>query len=264
MSVQHPIRAEDLELLALGVFSPEESEPLRAHVSSCAECSRNFAEAQGRVALFALAAPPQDPPPSVRENLLRKIRTEKVRADQSASNVSPSREVSTALRWWNTIWVPAFAVLAIATVILWTNDRRMGDQLQKMRDAEQMFENQMHHEQALVAILSAADTKTVSLAPSAKAAKWWADVKYNSRLGMVCYNGDLPVPPPNKEYQMWIVPEVGAPISVGAFMPASFSNGRMCMAKMPQGVTCKDFGVTVEPMGGMPRPTGPVILASAR
>lgn len=260
MSAQHPISEQDLELLALGVLAGEECKDLRSHIASCAECSRHFAEAQGRVALFALAAPAEPAPASAKERLFDKIRAEKIYPDQSVRAISASREIHPALRWWSSLWIPATAVLAVATILLWVNDRRMDDQLQKMRDAEQMFEDQMHQERALVSILSAADTKAASLAPSAKAAKWWADVKYNSRLGMVCYSGDLPAPPPHMEYQMWIVPMVGPPINAGVFMPAAFSGGHMCMAKMPEGVSCKSFAVTIEPMGGMPHPTGPMVL----
>lgn len=262
MSVPHPIRDEDLDLLALEVLGGEECQDIRAHLASCTECSNRLAEARGRVAMFSLAAPSQAPPASARESLLNKLRSESASDQQSPVVPARTRSISPP-RWWSTPWIPATAVLALAAILLWVNDRRMNDQLQKMRDAEQMFEDHMHYEQALVSILSAADTKTVSLAPSAKAAKWWADVKYNSRLGMVCYNGDLPAPPPHMEYQMWIVPMVGSPISAGPFMPAAFSNGRMCVAKIPQGITCKDFGVTLEPIGGMPHPTGPVVLASA-
>jgi anti-sigma-K factor RskA len=258
LSAPHPIREEDLELLALGVIAPEESESLRAHIASCAECSRKFAEAQGRVALFALAAPPENPPSGARERLLQKIRAEK-----SAPIATRARVARPAARWWNTVWVPAAAVLAVATILLWMNDRHLGNQLQEMRGAEQDFQAQMQHEQALVSFLSAQDTKTVSLAPTPRVPKAWASLKYNSRMGMICYTGDLPAPPPNKEYQMWIVPMVGSPISAGAFMPASFTGGHMCMAKMPEGISCKAFGVTIEPMGGMPHPTGPVVLASS-
>ncbi len=254
----HPISEQDLELLALGVLAGEECQPLHGHLASCAECSRKFAEAHGRIALIALAAPPQAPSANAREGLLQKIRSEDS-ALPARTALRPARA-----RWWNSLWVPATAILAIATALLWVNDRRMDDQLQKMRETEQMFEQEMHHQRALVAFFSAQDTQAVSLAPKPTVPKdAWARVRYNSRLGMICYTGDLPAPPPNKEYQMWIVPMVGSPISAGAFMPASFSGGHMCMAKMPAGISCKAFGVTIEPMGGMSHPTGPVVLASA-
>lgn len=261
MSTPHPIREEDLELLALGVIDGEECKNLRAHITSCAECAMNFAVAQGRVALFALAAPSQSPSPMARERLLKKLRAEEVPALGTHSETSARSATRSAIRWWNSLWVPATAILAIATVLLWVNDRRMDDQLQKMRETEQMFEQEMHRQRELVSLVTAGDTKVVSLSSTQKTSNNWARVSYNTRMGMVCYTGDLPAPPPNKEYQMWIVPMVGNPISAGPFMPESFNNGRECMAKMPGGISCKSFAVTIEPIGGMPHPTGPQVLS---
>lgn len=255
MSAPHPIREEDLELLALGVLGGEECQSLRAHLGSCAECARQFAEARGRVALFALAAPPEDPSSTARERLL-----ERIHAAPFERSFTPLRVARSAAQWWNTIWVPAAAVLAVAAILLWVNDRRLDNQLRELEGQAEQYQAQTERAQAVVSILAAGDTKTVALAPSAKTAKWWADVKYNSRMGMICYTGDLPAPPPNKEYQMWIVPMAGPPINGGVFMPVSFSGGHLCMAKMPEGLSCKSFAVTIEPMGGMPHPTGPQVL----
>jgi anti-sigma-K factor RskA len=258
LSTQHPISEQDLELLALGVVAGEDCQSLRAHIASCAECSRQFAEAQGRIALFALAAPPQAPPASARVRLLEKIHAENPAPLAGAH----SRAMRTAPRWWNSIWAPATAVLAVATVLLWTNDRRLSKQVDDLQKTEDHYNDVARQEQALVSMLSAGDTKAVELTATRKVSKdAWALVRYNSRMGMICYNGDLPAPPPHKEYQLWVVPEVGDPISVGAFMPASFSKGRMCMAKLPEGVSCQSFGVTLEPMGGVPHPSGPIVLS---
>lgn len=261
MSTQHPIREEDLELLALGVIDGEECKNLRAHIASCAECAGNFAAVQGRIALFALAAPMQSPSPAARERLLERIRVEKTSEAGVPAGKIPPPTTGPVIRWWNSLWVPATAILAIATVLLWVNDHRMGDQLQKMRGTEQMFEQEMHRQREIVSLISAGDTKVVSLSSTEKTSNDWARLRYNTRMGMVCYTGDLPAPPPNKEYQLWIVPMVGNPISAGAFMPESFNNGRECIAKMPGGVSCKAFAVTIEPMGGMPHPTGPQVLS---
>lgn len=262
LSAQHPIREEDLELLALGVIDGDECKNLRAHIASCVECAGNFAAAQGRVALFALAAPTQNPSLDTRKRLLEKVHAEKTsEASVPIGKISPPSTTHPAIRWWTSLWVPATAILAIATVLLWVNDRRMDDQLQKMRGTEQMFEQEMHRQRELVSLVTAGDTKVVSLSSTQKTSNDWARVSYNTRMGMVCYTGDLPAPPPNMEYQMWIVPMAGSPISAGPFMPESFNNGRECMAKMPGGISCKAFAVTIEPMGGMPHPTGPQVLS---
>lgn len=262
MSANHPISDEDLELLALGVIMGEACVPIRAHVAVCEECSRRLAEARGRVALLALAAPQEAAPTGARAKLLDRIRTGNAAPGETAVPVR-SRPAAAASRWWNNIWAPAAAVLAIATILLWITDRRIDDQLHELQQQVATYQSQTQHMQELASMLAAQDTKTAALEPTKQISKGWGRVKYNSRMGMVCYTGDLPAPPPHKEYQMWIVPEMGSPISAGTFLPASFNDGRMCMAKMPEGVSCKSFAVTIEPMGGMPHPTGPMVLAGS-
>lgn len=266
MSAQH-IREEDLDLLALGVIAGEECESIRAHIAACAKCERNFAAAQGRIALFALTAPPQSPSSAAREGLLSRIHAENAATTFAARETQSENRtllIPRRSRWWNSFWVPATAILAIATILLWVNNRRIVDRAREIEQLEAKAEIQVQQEKALVSFFSAQDTQAVILAPKPSVPKGaWARVKFNSRLGMVCYTGDLPAPPPHMEYQMWIVPMEGKPISAGAFMPASFSNGKMCMAKMPQGIDCKSFAVTVEPMGGMQHPTGPQVLTGS-
>jgi len=258
VTANHPFSDEDLELLALGVIMGEACVPIRAHVAVCEECSQRLAEARGRVAMLALAAPEQAAPTGVRAKLLDRIRGNAPVAE--APSAARARPGAVAPRWWNTVWAPAAAVLALATILLWITDRRIDDQLHDLQQQMAASQLETQHMQELASMLAANDTKTAALAPTAKITKGWGRIKYNSRMGMVCYTGDLPAPPPKMEYEMWIVPEMGAPISAGTFTPAAFNDGHMCMAKMPEGVSCKSFAVTVEPMGGMPHPTGPMVL----
>jgi anti-sigma-K factor RskA len=260
VSANHPIGDEDLELLALGVIMGEACVPIRAHVAVCEDCARRLAEARGRVAMLSLAAPEEAPSAGARAKLLDRIRVGKAPAAERIPEARVRDAGVKAPRWWNNIWAPAAAVLAIATILLWITDRRIDDQLHDLQQQVAAEKLETQHMQELASMLAANDTKTAALTPTAQITKGWGRIKYNSRIGMVCYTGDLPAPPPKKEYQMWIVPEMGAPISVGTFLPAKFNDGHMCMAKMPEGVSCKSFAVTVEPMGGMPHPTGPMVL----
>ena len=47
--------------LALGALEGDERQAIESHVATCASCARKLAEAQGRIALLALAAPPVKP-----------------------------------------------------------------------------------------------------------------------------------------------------------------------------------------------------------
>jgi anti-sigma-K factor RskA len=55
------------------------------------------------------------------------------------------------------------------------------------------------------------------------------------------------------------VPMTGAPISAGVFNPVAGEMNSM-MAKVPAGIAAKAFAVTLEPVGGKPAPSGPMIL----
>ena len=255
MTNGHPIRAEEFELFALGVFPGEERALIQAHIDSCPECARKLAEARGRIALLSLAAPQQSPPTLAKQRLLEKVRAEK------SSTIAPVqvRETRPSAPWWNTIWAPAAVVLAIATIFLWISDRHLDQQLQQIQRATQIYQEQTQHAQALVNVLVAQDTVTVKLDATPAMPKARGSVKYNPRMGMMCYTADLPEPPPNMVYQMWAVPMTGNPVSAGIFMPAAAHNGQM-LAKVPTGMDCKWFCVTVEPKGGKSAPTGPKVL----
>jgi anti-sigma-K factor RskA len=58
---------------------------------------------------------------------------------------------------------------------------------------------------------------------------------------------------------LWLVPASGAPISAGVFNPVTDDTNSI-VAKVPPGTAAKAFAVTLEPAGGKPAPTGPMIL----
>ncbi len=69
---------------------------------------------------------------------------------------------------------------------------------------------------------------------------------------------------PSKVYELWIIPAGGsAPIAAGTFHPDAGGNASVLMPKLPQGVTAKAFGITVENEGGAQTPTMPIIMAGA-
>jgi len=69
--------------------------------------------------------------------------------------------------------------------------------------------------------------------------------------------------PPNKTYELWVIPASGAPIPAGTFRPDASGSGSVVMPSIPQGVQAKAFGITVENAGGSQTPTMPIILSGA-
>ena len=70
----HPTREEDFDLYALGALEGDEKRAIESHLASCADCGRRLAEARGRVALIALAAPRVEPSAAVKQHLMQRVR----------------------------------------------------------------------------------------------------------------------------------------------------------------------------------------------
>src|SRR5271154_1400244 len=125
----HPTRPEDFDLYALGVLEGEEKAAFEAHVPTCAACAEKLAEAQGRIALLAFAAPRVEPSPAVKERLMRQIHAAPSGASAQRKTREPERSAGFFGRWGAAILIPAAAVLALATILLWTQNIRLDREL---------------------------------------------------------------------------------------------------------------------------------------
>ncbi|MBI2159751.1 MAG: anti-sigma factor [Candidatus Rokubacteria bacterium] len=72
---------------------------------------------------------------------------------------------------------------------------------------------------------------------------------------------NLPAPPPGKAYELWTIGDA-APEPAGVFQVDAQGRGSHRVAPVEGGKPVKGFAVTLEPEGGMPAPTGPMVLAS--
>jgi anti-sigma-K factor RskA len=259
----HPTRPEDFDLYALGVLEGEEKAAFEAHVPTCAACAEKLAEARGRIALLAFAAPLVAPSPAVKERLMRQIHaapaSSGARVPQRAPR-EPERAEGFFGRWWAAAaLVPVAAVLILVSVRLWQQNTRLIDELGEERAELQKQQGQLDEARHIVALMEAKDTMTVALASQPGMPKGDVRVMYNAKMGMAMCDGWVDPAPANKSYQLWLVPMDGKPISAGLIEP---STGPMkpWTVKLPPGVEAKAFAITLEPEGGMPQPTGPMVL----
>jgi anti-sigma-K factor RskA len=271
----HPTREEDFDLYALGALEGDDKLAIEQHVASCADCAEKLAEARGRIALLALAAPQVAPSAAVKQRLMLQVRADVERADalpaseRAPSRTSPRAPRETARargffgRWWAAVLVPAGAVLAVATILLWTENRQLDRQLAALRTAlrenTQEQQQQLQEAREVAAMIESRDTVTVALAQQPGMPTGAAHVMYNAKMGMLMYDGELAPAPAAKSYQLWLVPADGKPISAGVFNPVSGRTDHWMM-KLPRGIAAKEFAVSLEPAGGMPQPTGPMVL----
>lgn len=246
----HPMREEDFELCVLGALEGMEREAIESHVSECPACAQRVTEARGRLALIALAAPPAEPSADVLKYLRQRIR------EDVAAAALPARS-----RGWGVSWtaaaLAACVLLAFLAVTMWIQNRRLDRQIAALRSRQQAQE---HENREMAKLAAAPDLMIVSLSSTPGTPKAEARVVCSMQMGMLYYDGDLQPTPPNQSYQLWLIPMQGEPINAGVFNPAPGENSRW-MFQIPPGLVPRAFGVTLEPAGGMPHPTGPQVLA---
>jgi anti-sigma-K factor RskA len=263
----HPIPEENFDLYALGVLEGEEKQLLVSHVASCAVCGRELEEARGRVAMLAISLPPQAPPARVKEQLLRKIADTPRQTAPERYRIETVRPSERRWNWWSPVWATVAAGFAVIAMLLWSGNHRLNNEVQQLRAQFAEQSAQEAQNRSVLNLIAAADTKTISLAPTPETPKDMPTVSgrvfYNARLGQVFYSGALPAPSATQTYQLWLVPATGNPISAGIFQPGQAGADSSLTATVPAGTTAKAFAVTIEPAGGKPQPTGPKVLIGA-
>jgi anti-sigma-K factor RskA len=281
----HPSRDEDFDLFALGTLDVDERRAFESHLAACAACTQKLVAAQGRIGLLALAAPPAEPSPAVKQRLMRQVHADATAdAPGNAPAAAALAYYSTESRhrahwfgrWWAAVLLPAAAGLAFASVYLWVQNQRLDvdlarlrvtmeqqqDQLQQEVQRQEQLREQFQDAHEVAELMAARDTMIVPLTSQRGMPHGAARVVYNGQMGMLYYDGVLDAPPAHKSYQLWLVPKDGNPISAGVFNPVSGQDTHWMM-KLPKGLDPKAFAVTLEPSGGMPHPTGPKVLLGA-
>jgi anti-sigma-K factor RskA len=258
MSGPHPTRLEDFDLYALGALDAAEKVVIESHIASCPDCAQKLAEALGRMAILAFAAPRVEPSPGVKERLMRQLHATAEGSGGSGARVAPEPAGGIFGRWW-ALLVPVASALALATILLWLHNVQLDRQLADLRNTITEQQKQLDEARHMADLLAARDTVVVPLWEQKTPTTVGARVVYNAHEGMMMYDGMWPPAPADKSYQLWLVPMNGAPISAGVFNPKSGQMSHMMM-KLPAGVTAKEFAVSLEPAGGMPHPTGPMVL----
>jgi anti-sigma-K factor RskA len=266
MNAHHPAHAEDFDLYALGAFEGDEKLAIESHMAQCADCANQLAAARGRMALLSLAAPGVVPSPAVKQRLMERVRDHaeaeaRTRTAPATPRTPQSRDRAPGFfaAWRAAILVPALALLAIATVWLWHQNREFDSQVASLR-LQLRSENALAQDaKDVAAFVESHDTVTVALAQQPGQPQGAAHVMYNMKMGMLLYDGEIAPAPASKSYQLWVIPRAGKPINAGVFNPVT-GRADHWMMKMPAGFEPKMFAVTLEPQGGMPQPTGPMVL----
>ncbi len=229
---------EHYEPFALGVLEGSERAEIQAHLDEgcpvCVPAVRRASELVGRV---ALASPEAVPPAALRRKLLATIQAQQ-----------PKR---LRLPVWS--WAVA-AALAIACLVLGAGIRERNRELAQLSRLNDELQDRDATYRRALAILSAPGTRSVALAAVAPASPQ-VNAYWNEIAGLVLTGRHMPALPPNRTYQLWVVPKKGNPVSAGTFEPGAQGLALLISRPAAKPAEAAALAITDEPAGGRPQPT---------
>ncbi len=299
MNSNRHIDPEDLALFALQFLRPEQNEQVRLHLQGCSLCSDELAFLQGDLAVVASTAEMHSPPALARERLLQQVAREPRQrataparaADRSDFKSQRSSEITRptfgatpmfgadrieaatqqpakrnilarALPW------AGWAVAAGLAVMISQSSRErdaLRSEIESVNHQIALVTEQSNDARRLMETINDPSAQRVTLTLSKQAPVPQGKATYVPAKGALVFVANNMEPlEPSKVYELWIIPAGGsAPIAAGTFHPDAGGNASVLMPKLPQGVTAKAFGITVENEGGAQTPTMPIIMAGA-
>ena len=228
---------------ALGSLDLADKHYVEGHLESCVGCREELNAYQMVMEDLVLAVPQVEPPKNLKKSILRAIETEK----GESHLVSLRKEGSGQRRWldnmkpllpiWSIASLILVFVLGTATLLLF---RQVKDLSQK---------NTMVFSEFIVIPLNG-----TAVAPQATGIMVISNKGLNGSLNV----DGLPPLDSGHQYQLWLLQE-GRRTNGGVFSVTPNGNGTLKVnSSLP--LIINSIGITIEPTGGSPGPTGDKVL----
>lgn len=226
--------------LVLGCLDAEDEAALSQHLAHCEDCHRQLDAWECTVGYLALAAPQAEPPPGLKSELMRRIN----RPTGVARHVAGASHRRGGFFPWlrpTPAWVLAglvlVCVLSVGKLFLW---QRTG--LENSRSP---------------ASLQMVVMEGTAAAPIADGTLVYLPGQHEGVLVV----SDLPALEKQQQYQLWLIKN-STRTSGGSFWVEPNGYARFTVHSQRPLDSYTAFGITIEPAGGSPAPTGEKVLSS--
>lgn len=243
---------DTLTAYALGALPEPESTAVTRHLAICAACRDLTAGLAATAGDLAATPAPVVPSAGLKERLLAAARAEQATGEPATAPAAPPAfpDAAGAARHGATRraapWFPwlatAAALLVSLSVGVW-NAQLQGD-LREQREESTLI-RAARQSWALTPTADGRGGRGLLMDPAAGGPP-------------VLLLQDLPRQPAGRTYQVWVIRD-GQPASAAVLRPGGESQQ---VVELQQGLSgVRTVAVSVEPAGGSPSPTGPIVLA---
>lgn len=230
---------------ALGILEADEARQVAAHLESCPGCTAELQSYRRVAEQLPLAAPDAVPPAHLKASILRQLPPKQgVRA---SATPAPARREKRSWRQallqsipalspaWSLVSLVLILVLGASNLLLW----------QRFSQIDQPVDSHFI-------------TVNLQGAGNSSGAVGLLVMDEHGNAGTLVVDG-LPLLDASKTYQLWLIRD-GQRSNGGTFSVDAQGYGSLWVASQIPLTSFDSFGVTVEPAGGSPGPTGDKVL----
>ena len=251
----HSERHEEfVAAVALGMPLGADRAELEAHLrEGCVQCEELLADLRTAATALAEGTPPVAPPPGLKDRIL--------------ASLGPSR--APASTGSATAWRVLAAAAALFAILFGLDDARLRRQREELKSQTSQLASRLQSAETELAqrvlrarVLESDDVRMLVLGgkdpqPRARARVFWSE---RARRGVLVADNLAPLPP-DRQYELWVFVK-GKPINAGVFDADPQGRALFESTDFPE-PGAENFAVTIEPRGGVPAPTGPIVLVGS-
>lgn len=233
--MNHDQLRELIPAYALGALERLEAQQIEDHLAQCPECQAELRAYNEVVQGLALGAPQVEPPPALKRRILEQAGAQAHRSKGSQLSLRPSGAVwinRLALAWGLISLVLVF-LLAVSNFLLW----------QRLKTLETAGNFRLVALQGTEQIPEASGVLVIS----------------SDGLEGTLVVEHLPELDPQHQYQLWLI-QNGQRTNGGVFSVTPEGYAHLAVNTTVSLLSFDSFGVTIEPAGGSPLPTGAKVL----
>jgi anti-sigma-K factor RskA len=231
--MNHEKWLEMAEIYATGALDGRELEEFESHLAACSLCADHLTEVEDTLVLLPQSLTPLAPSAQVKTALMERIEQDSAPVPAAGGAWS-----------WTAGFVLACMVMVLGAVVF--QSRRMITEYETMALRLAAPQTQV------------VDLKPMEPSPAASARMLWDPKKCE---GVFVAMG-LSQLPPDKVYELWAIAG-SEPIPAGTFTVDQNGCAKMNLRDLPRDKKIDKFAVTIEPVGGVPTPTGAMHLLGA-
>jgi len=253
-----------LELYAMGIASPEETQIVQEHLAQFPELKEELHGIEMSLENYALSQS-VPPDPSVKEKLFNELFSgeDKKKEVNEAPVVSMTKKYPIPL-FYKSVAAAVFILLIGSIVLNYTYFEKFHAAQDALSEAQQKLNTQERSNEAMSHDLDVVTDKyamPVVLNGTPHAPDALAKIFWMKNTGQVYIDPtNLPKVPPGKQYQLWGIVD-GKPVSGGMI---ETTKGVYHIQKMKSFGKVDAFAITLEKAGGSPTPTMDQMIVSAK